>query len=119
MSEDDREEREIAFKMWLSDKVTSLETENAELKKTLQDMEARLTLQENAMRQVAERFMAMETAMGQIAERAQRQDGVIESKRASIQGLVDEVNIHRDNFQKVDDHADQRAVHCTEWSYHA
>ena len=64
-------------------------------------MEARLAFQENAMKQFAERCMAMEAAIGQIVEHAQRQDMVIESSRASIQGLVDEVNIHRDNFQKI------------------
>ena len=53
------------------------------------------------MKQAAERFMAMEAAIGQIAEHAQRQDMVIESSRASIQGLVDEVIIHRNNFQNV------------------
>ena len=36
MSEDDREERETAHKMWLSEKITSLENENRELKKALQ-----------------------------------------------------------------------------------
>ena len=45
--------------------------------------------------------MAMEAAIGQIAEHARRQDTVIERSRAPIQGLVDEVDIHRDNFQKV------------------
>ena len=42
MSEDDREERETAHKMWLSEKVTFLENENRELKKALQEMESRL-----------------------------------------------------------------------------
>ena len=101
MSEDGSEERETAHKMWLSEKITSLENENAELKKALLDMEVRLALQENAMKQAAERVMAMEAAIGQNAEHAQRQDMVIESSRVSIQGLVDEVNIHRDNFQKI------------------
>ena len=101
MSEDGTEERETAHKTWLSEKVTSLETENAELKKALRDMEERLALQENAMRQAAERFMAMDAAIWKIAEHAQRQDNVAESSRVSIQGLVDEVNIHRNNFQNV------------------
>ena len=48
MSEDDSKERETAHQMWLSEKVTSLETENRELKKALQEMETRFTLQEAA-----------------------------------------------------------------------
>ena len=59
--------------------------------------------------------MVMETAIGQIAECAQRQDSVIASSRASIQGLMDEVNIHRIIFQKsMDDQADPRSIHREE-----
>ena len=91
MSEVDPGEIETGQKTWMNEKITSLETENQELKVALQEMEARLASQENAMRQVAEGFMAMEAAIGQITERARRQDNVVESSRTSIQSLADEV----------------------------
>ena len=47
MSEVDAEERETEQKMWLAEKVTSLEKENGELKKTLLEMATRLATQEN------------------------------------------------------------------------
>ena len=39
--------------------------------------------------------------MTEIVEQVQRQNSATESSRVSIQGLADEVCIHRDNFQKV------------------
>ena len=47
MSEDDPEEVETGQKMWLVEKVTSLENQNEELKRALQDIEMRLAIQEN------------------------------------------------------------------------
>ena len=44
MSEVDQAEVETGKKMWLSEKVTSLEKENGELKKALQEMEAKIEL---------------------------------------------------------------------------
>ena len=41
LSEEDPEEREPREKMWLSEKVTSLEKENGQPKKGLQEMETR------------------------------------------------------------------------------
>ena len=43
----------------------------------------------------------METAIIQIAEVVQQQNAAIESSRALMSSLVEEVNTHRDNFQKV------------------
>ena len=51
MSEDDPEEMETGQKMWLVEKVTTLEKENGELKKALHEMETRLAIQENVMKQ--------------------------------------------------------------------
>ena len=44
MSEDDPEEREIGQKMWLAEKVTTLEKENGELKRALHEMETLLAI---------------------------------------------------------------------------
>ena len=43
----------------------------------------------------------METAIIQIAEVVQQQNAAIESSRALLSSLVEEVNTYRDNFQKV------------------
>ena len=64
-------------------------------------MESRLAAQENVARQVEERFMRMESAITQIAEFVQQQNAVSENTRALMNSLVEEVNTHRENFQKV------------------
>ena len=63
MSEDDPEERETGQKMWLMDKVTTLEKENGQLKKELHDVWTRLSIQENTALQALERCAALETTI--------------------------------------------------------
>ena len=63
MSEVDPQEIETGQKMWLSEKVTTLEKENAELKSALQEMETRLAFHENMMRQADERCTRLEAAI--------------------------------------------------------
>ena len=87
--------------MWLSEKVTSLEKENEDLKRTLQEIGTKLSLQETATRGVEERCAKLETAIIQIAEVVQQQNAAIESSIALMSSLADEVNTSRDNFQKV------------------
>ena len=87
--------------MWLSEKVTSLEKEKEDLKRTLREMETKLSLHDTATRGVVERCAKLETAIIQIAEVVQQQNAAIESSRALMSSLVEEVNTHRDNFQKV------------------
>ena len=101
MSEDDPEEVETGQKMWLVEKVTSLENQNEELKRALQEMATRLALQENAARQSDERFVRMEAAITRIAEIVQEQNNAIEGSKALTISLAEEVTTHRDNFQKV------------------
>ena len=48
-----------------------------------------------------ERCAKLETAIIQIAEVVQQQHAAIESSRTLLSSLVEEVNTHRDNFQKV------------------
>ena len=87
--------------MWLVEKATSLEDENKELKRALQEMEAKLALQENAVKGVAERQFAVEAAISYFAEHIQRQDVFNESTRSSINGLVEEVKKHQDEFRQM------------------
>mgnify|MGYP004662545421 CR=1 FL=1 len=87
--------------MWLVEKATSLEDENKELKRALQEMEAKLALQENAVKGVAERQLAVEAAISYFAEHIQRQDVFNESTRSSINGLVEEVKKHQDEFRQM------------------
>ena len=101
MSEVDAEERETERKMWLSEKVTTLEKENSELKRALQEMEARLATQENIARQVDERCARLETSVTQIVEQVQRQNMFNEGVRASFTSLAEDVNKHKDNFREV------------------
>ena len=101
MSEDDPEDVETGQRMWLVEKVTSLENQNEELKRALQEMETRLALQENAARQADERFVMMEAAITQIAEIVREKNNAIEGSKALTISLAEEVTTHRDNFQKV------------------
>ena len=101
MSEDEAEERETGQKIWTSEKVTTLEKENEELKKALHELETRLSNQETSSRQLEERCARMETAIMQIVEFVQQQNSTIENSRASVNSLVEEVTTHRDYFQKV------------------
>ena len=54
MSEEEPSERETRLKMWLSEKVASLEKENQDLKGALQEMEKRLSLLETTSKQADE-----------------------------------------------------------------
>ena len=64
-------------------------------------METRPTTQEDVAKRVDERFARLETTIAQIAELAQQQNSAIESSRALICSIVEEVNTHRGNFQNV------------------
>ena len=77
MSEDDPEERETGQKMWLIEKVTSLEKENEELKRTIDEMATRIEGQETSKDELAERLAAMETAISKIAEHVQAQSALM------------------------------------------
>ena len=60
--------------MWMSEKITSLEKENTELKRALQEIETRLALQENVARQADERYTRLEASMTVIVGHVQRHD---------------------------------------------
>ena len=101
MSEVDPEERETGQKMWLINKVTTLENENGELKRAVQEIEAKLALQENVTKQVMERCAVLETAITRIVEHAEQQNVFNESSRSSFEGLVNQVKTHQGYFQEV------------------
>ena len=101
MSEVDQAEVETGKKMCLSQKVTSLEKENGELKRALQEMEAKNELQGRMIAEMAQRHGAIETAIAQIAEQLQRQMSFNEGVRASFTSLAEEVGKHQNNFREV------------------
>ena len=101
MSEDEAEERETMQKMWLAEKVTSLENETVELKKTIQEMEARIGQQEKEITEMTQRNGAIETAIARLMEQLQRQISFNEGVRASFTSLGEEVNKHQNNFREV------------------
>ena len=53
MSEVDQDEVETGKKMWLCAKITTLEKENGELRKALQEMEAKIELQGKMIAEMA------------------------------------------------------------------
>ena len=101
MEEDTPEEDEAEKKTVLEEKVTTLEKEKEAMEKALREMEAKLTLQENIVKEVLERCAVIETAIVRIAEHVQRQNVFNESMRASVAGLVEEVKTNRGNFAEV------------------
>ena len=101
MSEIDPGDEEKGKKMWLSEKVTSLEKENEELKKALQEMEAKIELQERTMAEMAQRHVAIEITISKIVEQVQRQDSFNEGVRASFTSVSEEVGKHQNTFQEV------------------
>ena len=101
MSEVDTGEEETVMKMWLSAKVTTLEKENEDLKRVLQEMEAKIELQEKTIAEMAQRHGAIETTITQIWEHVRRQDTFNEGVRASFTSLAEEVGKHQNNFRDV------------------
>ena len=101
LSEDDPVERETTQRMWLADKVISLENENGELKKAVHKMEAKATLQENTIKELVERYGMMEGAIKEIIEHIQRQNVFNTSAKTTMASLVEEVKTHQGNFQEV------------------
>ena len=100
MSEDGSEERETAYKMWLSEKITSRETENVESKKALLVMEARIAFKENARRQASERRFVTEAAIRQIAEMHNTKTASSRNQEPWSKALLMKI-INRNNFQNV------------------
>ena len=101
MSEVDPEEMKSQQKMWLVEKVISLEKEKDEMIKTIQEMRAKIELQDKMMAEMAQLHGAIETSIAQIVEQVQRQDTFNEGVRASFTSLAEEIGKHQDNFREV------------------
>ena len=96
--EETQEEIDERNKMWLIEKVTSLERENEEMKKVLQEMATRVQLQENMLKQYVELQRVLDSAMTRICESVQRLNAFTESSTPIINGLVRDVQKHQDTF---------------------
>ena len=79
----------------------SLEKENGELKRALQEMEAKIELQGRTIAEMSQRHGAIETTIAKIAEHVQCQDTYNEGVRASFTSLAEEVKQHQNNFREV------------------
>ena len=101
ISEVDPEEMETEQKMWLSEKVTTLEKGKEEMSKTIQEMRAKIELQEKALTEMHQRHCAIEAAVAQIMEQVKRQNAFNEGVRASFTSLAEDVKKHNDNFHEV------------------
>ena len=99
--EETQEEIDERNKMWLIEKVTSLERENEEMKKVLQEMATRVQLQENMLKQYVELQGVFDSAVTRVCENVQRLNAFTEEATPVINGLVQEVQKHQGNFREV------------------
>ena len=91
MQEDTPEERDTMQMMALVEPITTLERENVELKRVIQEMEAKTALQENAIKEVVDRCSVIEAATMEIVQHVRKQEVFNGSVRASIYGLESRV----------------------------
>ena len=97
----DPEETRTNHAMWLEQKIVSLEKEKEEMKIALQEMAIRIGLQENMLKQYVELQGVLDSGMTRICESVQRLNTFTESATPIINGLVQEVQKHQDNFREV------------------
>ena len=83
----------------LTERVTSLEKENVEMKRVIQEMEAKMAFQESAMKEMVERHLREEAAIAYIAEHIQRQEVFNKSAITSINDTVKEIKNHQEGFR--------------------
>ena len=101
MQEDTPEEVQAKKETTLVETITSLQKENEAMKAKIHEMEVRMAQQEEAARVAAGRHAAIESAIAEIVGHVRGQITFSESVRASLAGLVDEVQRHQDCFQEV------------------
>ena len=87
--------------MWVSDRLTTFQNEDEELKKTVQEMTAKIELRQRTIFELGGRIGEMQKAIAKIAERVQHQDVFNQSAKTSIDELVNEAKAHQKNFQEV------------------
>ena len=101
MQEDTPEERRSEQLDALTEKEASLEKENDELKKVVQELQAKVAGQTEAIMATCERFSMIETGLLEIAQHVGQQEAFSRSVKTSIEGLEKQVCIHQDNFHQV------------------
>ena len=101
MQEDTPEERRSEQLDALTEKEASLEKENDELKKVVQELQAKVAGQTEAITATCERFSMIETGLLEIAQHVGQQEAFSRSVKTSIEGLEKQVCIHQDNFHQV------------------
>ena len=83
------------------ERITSLEKENADLKRALQEMERMMAIQDSTTKEMAQQLSMVKTALREIAEHTQRQILFNESAKTTMAELVQEVQKHQNNFLEV------------------
>ena len=101
MQEDTPDERRSEQVEGLSEKAASIEKETQEPKKAVEEMEARMALQTEAIRATGERCSMIEKGFLEIIQHVRQHKAFNGSVRTSIDGLENQVQTHRDNFQHV------------------
>ena len=101
MDEDTPEEKQTMEIEGLVERITSLENENKELKRTIQEMATKIGHQDVIASDAVQKLVAMEDAIAKIAQHVQTQSKFNESIKKTANGLENQVKIHQDDFQQV------------------
>ena len=89
MDEVKSDEVQTELAMWMSERITTLQNENGELKKTAQEIAAKIELHQRVISELCGRFGKMQKAIAQIAEHVQHQNVFNQSVKTSIDELVE------------------------------
>ena len=87
--------------MWMSERITALQNENEELKRSAQEMAAKIELHQRGITELGGRFGEMQKGIAKIVEHVQHQNAFNQSAKTSIDELVDEAKAHQKNFQEL------------------
>ena len=99
MDEDAPEEKQTMEIEGLVERITSLENENKELKRTIQEMATKIGHQDVIASDAVQKLVAMEDAIAKIAQHVQTQSKFNESINKTANGFENQVKIHQDDFQ--------------------
>ena len=101
MEEVQPEEVQTERAMWVSERITTLQNENEELKRSAQEMAAKIELQQRTIFELGGRVGEMQKAIAKIAEHVQHQNVFNQSAKTSTDELVEEAKAHQKCFQEV------------------
>ena len=101
MDEIEPEETQRELMTTLAEKVASLEKENEEKGRKIDELEMEIALLARTAQEYAEKQAVVERAIREIAQHAQGQATFNESTQRSIACLENQVRIHQDNFHEV------------------